>query len=169
MPRTRAGKQLSTALLSIDPTTKRPAWHGAPTYLGLMRGVTPQHALFRPAPGMNCIREIALHIAFWENSVANRLAGTSHRLPFAQRKTGTPQPVSVLPPAQWKQEVSLMVTAHERLVDAVRTLAPERLDQPADPRTGRIASEMIHGVAEHTLYHTGQIKMLKKLAKAASR
>jgi len=31
--------RIGTALLSIDPTAKRPAWHGCPTALGVLRGL----------------------------------------------------------------------------------------------------------------------------------
>ena len=93
-------KRIEMALLSLDPTTKRTAWHGAPTFAGLLRGVTAEMALWRPHPKAPCIRETALHVAFWQNSVANRLA-----------------------------------------------------------------IEFIHGIAEHNLYHAGQVNILKRLAK----
>ena len=62
--------RIRTALTSVNPTTQHPAWHGAPTALGVLRGISPAAAVWRPYPGANNIREIALHIAFWENSVA---------------------------------------------------------------------------------------------------
>ena len=30
--------RIRTALISIDPTTKNPAWHGVPTAIGVLRG-----------------------------------------------------------------------------------------------------------------------------------
>ena len=159
--------RIRNALLSLNPTAKRPAWHGAPTPLGLLRGVTPDAALHRPHPSMNCIRDIALHIAFWENSVANRLAGEAARVPFPQRQTGWPRRIRTLTAAQWKDELRYLAQAHDRLVDIVTRFDPKRLDQPAGPRSDRIAIELIHGIAEHNLYHGAQIKTLKQLAKEA--
>lgn len=163
----RIDPRIHNALLSLNPTSKRPAWNGAPTHLGLLRGVKPAVALYRPYPSMGCLRDIALHIAFWENSTANRLSGESVRVPFAQRKTGTPRPVDTLTAKQWKDEVAFVTATHARLVDIVTRFDPKRLDKPADSKTGRIALEMIHGIAEHNLYHAAQIKMLKRLAKEA--
>ena len=68
-------QRIRNALVSIDPTTKNPAWHGTPTAIGVLRGVDSTVAVWRPYPDGNNIREIALHIAFWENSIANRLSG----------------------------------------------------------------------------------------------
>ena len=165
---TSENARIRTALLSIHPTSKRPAWHGAPTVLGLLRGVKPETAVWRPHPSMNNIREISLHVAFWENSVANRLSGESVRMAFPQRKTSWAVRSDSVDAAQWKEEVRSMTAAHERLVRVVAGFDPGRLDQPPGPNTKRTAIETIHGVAEHNLYHGAQIKMLKTLAKHAS-
>ena len=156
-----------TALLSVNPTGQRPAWHGCPKATGVLRGVTPGEAVWRPYAGANHIREIALHIAFWENSVASRLSGERVRLTFAQRKTGWAAPCDPLADGQWRDEVGLVWAARQRLVAAVAAVGPERLDEPIGTRSARPTIEYIHGVAEHSLYHTAQIKMLKALAEQA--
>jgi hypothetical protein len=118
---------------------------------------------------MNNIREISLHVAFWENSVANRLSGESVRVGFKQCKTGWPVRSSKIDAAQWKEEVTIVVETHDRLVKTVANFDPRRLDRPPAPKTRRIAIEFIHGIAEHTLFHAAQIKTLKLLAKHAGR
>lgn len=160
----RQDPRIRTALLSLNPTTKRPAWHGAPTVLGVLRGVTADVAIWRAKPSMNNIREIALHAAFWNNSIANRLTGESHRVKFAQRKTSWPRRIDQLDEAQWRDEVALVASTHERLVAAVSAFDPSALDRPVGGRTTRIAIEFIHGIAEHNLYHAAQIKLMKLLA-----
>jgi hypothetical protein len=157
--------RIRTALISIDPTTKNPAWHGVPTAIGVLRGVSSTVAVWRPYPGGNNIREIALHIAFWENSVANRPSGKSVRVGFKQWKTGWPIRCDSVDEKQWKSGISFIKTTHERLTEAVTSFDPGRLDQPAGKRTTRNAIEFIHGVAEHRLYHTAQMEMIKTLAK----
>jgi hypothetical protein len=159
--------RIRNALGSIHPTQENPAWHGAPTALGLLRGVSAETAVFRPRPGMNNIREIALHVAFWENSVANRLAGTDHRVAFEARTSGWPKRLNAVTQADWRSEVRKVASAHERLVAAVTGFDPRRLDEPLSERSTRTAISTIHGVAEHSLYHAAQIKMIKTLAKSA--
>jgi hypothetical protein len=176
--------RIATALVSVAPTSGRPAWHGAPTVLGLLRGVSPETALFRPRPQMNCIREIALHVAYWNFRVGNLLTGQQARLDVPQRAAGGvgrvgegwPKPVQVLPEGQWMRERTLVEISFLFLHDAVRDFDPARLDEPppgakqgGEARTGakpsgRPASQYIHGVAEHNLYHAAQIKALKLLA-----
>ena len=129
--------------------------------------MSPAVATWRPGPDTPSIRDIALHIAFWENSVANRLAGTSYRVSLKGRKPGWPRPVEELSDDQWKADRKLLTETHRRLVAAVEAFDPRRLDRPPGKRTSRVAIEFIHGVAEHSLYHGAQIKMIKRLAKAA--
>jgi len=157
--------RIRNALLSIHPTSERPAWHGAPTAIGLLRGVKTDVAVWRPYLQANNVREIALHVAFWENSVANRLTGGTVRVEFQQRTTGWPVRSDSLEAPQWKEEVSLVKACHAYLVRAVTEFDPRRLDRPLGTKSKRQAVEYIHGVAEHSLYHAAQIKMLKALAK----
>ena len=57
-------------------------WHGAPAALGVLHGVNSQMAVWRPYPGANAIRDIALHITFFENAVANRPSGANLPVEF---------------------------------------------------------------------------------------
>jgi hypothetical protein len=157
--------RIRTALISINPTTEYPAWHGAPTALGVLRGVSPASAVWRPYPGSNNIREIALHIGFWENSVANRISKKKVVVGFKQRKTGWAELCDTIDEKQWKSEIALIKTTHERLTNSLENFDPGMLDHPIGVRTTRNIVEVIHGVAEHTLYHTAQIEMIKTLAK----
>jgi hypothetical protein len=157
--------RIKTALISINPTTRNPAWHGCPTALGVLRGVNSVVAVWRPYPGANNIREIALHIAFWENSVANRTSGKNVLVGFKPRKTGWALMMDAIDEKQWKIEVDLIKTSHRRLVEAVIHFDPGLLDQPVGKSTTRNMVEILHGVAEHSLYHTAQMEMIKTLAR----
>ena len=156
--------RIRTALISVNPTTKNPAWHGAPTAAGVLRGVNSTNAVWRPYPGGNNIREIGLHVAFWENSVANRLSGVNIRAGFKKWKTGWVVQTDVVDEGQWKREVDFIKATRDRLAEAVRRFDPGMLDQPVGKKTKRNAVEFIHGVAEHSLYHTAQMEMIKTLA-----
>jgi len=159
--------RIQNALVTIDPSSKRPGWHGAPSAIGLLRGVKVDVAVWRPHLDANNVRDIALHIAFWENSVANRLTGGSVRLGFPQRMTSWPVREDQVDPDRWREDVRLVKTCHAYLVRAVSEFDPSGLDQPLGTKSKRPAIEYIHGVGEHSLYHAAQIKMLKALAKRA--
>lgn len=157
--------RIRTALVSVNPTTKNPAWHGCPTASGVLRGVSAAVAVWRPYPGANNIREVALHLAFCENMVANRLSGQAYPVGFKQRKTGWAIMFDAVDEAQWKEEINWIKASRERLAEAVMHFDPGMLDQPPGKRTTRNAAELIHGVAEHSLYHTAQMEMIKTLAR----
>jgi hypothetical protein len=57
--------------------------------------------------------------------------------------------------------VEQLKRSHQRFLETVATLAPERLDEPV-PSKGYSVYVMLHGVAQHALYHAGQIAILKK-------
>ena len=161
--------RIRNALISIDPTTKRPAWHGVPTAIGVLRGVDPVVAVWRPYPDCNNIRELALHIAFWENSIANQLSSIKINVGCQPRKTSWPIKLESIEETQWKREVNQIKEIHKRLTEAVTQFDADKLDQPAGKQTTRNAIEFIHGVAEHQLYHTAQMDMIKTLAKNQGR
>jgi hypothetical protein len=68
--------------------------------------------------------------------------------------------------ASWSEARSRLVEAHRRLRDAIREFPPTRLSEPVEGVSvaGRTDSfyGMLHGLAQHDAYHTGQIAMLKK-------
>lgn len=60
-----------------------------------------------------------------------------------------------------------MTATTERLAEAVMSFDPRKLDQVASEKSGMTAMEYIHGIVDHTLYHTADLQLLKKLAKQA--
>ena len=157
--------RIRNALLSIHPTSDHAAWHAAPSALGLLRGVDAATAVWRPYPEANNLREIALHVAFWENRIADRLTGDVVHLTFERREGGWPIRRNSIDESSWREDVRMARACHRRLIRAVDAFDPSRLDEPLGERSTRPAIEYIHGVAEHSLYHAAQIKMLKQLAR----
>ena len=142
-------------------------WHGAPSVERVLVGVNAQVAVWRPYPGAYTIRDIALHITYFENAVANKLSGASHPVEFDLRKRGWPVLYDALDHKQWMSERRFMKVTRERLAEAVTSFDPRKLDQVASEKSVMTVMEYIHGIVDHTLYHTAQLQMLKTLAKQA--
>jgi uncharacterized damage-inducible protein DinB len=142
-------------------------WHGAPAVSRVLVGVSPQIAVWRPYPGANAIRELALHITYFENAVANRLSGTDLPVGFDLQKRGWPVALDAVDNKQWRSERHYVEATHERLAEAVTSFDPRKLDQVVSEKSGMSAMELIHGIVDHTLYHTAELKLLKTLAKQA--
>jgi len=140
-------------------------WHGAPEVSRVLVGVNSRIAVWRPYPGANTIRDIALHITYFENAVANKLSGADQPVEFDLRKRGWPVTCDAIDEGQWISEKRYIKATQERLAEAVRSYDPRKLDQVASEKSGMTAMEYIHGIVDHTLYHTAQMSMLKMLAK----
>jgi len=157
--------RIRTALKSINPTKENPAHHGAPGALSVLRGISAAAAVWRPTPEGNSIREIALHIAIHENSLANRLSGKNVQIGLKMWKFGWVLRSDAVAEEQWQSELDLIKATHERLVEAVTSFDPDGLDQVIGKKTIILAVDFMHGIGEHSLYHTAQMEMIKTLAK----
>jgi hypothetical protein len=137
------------------------AWHGT-ALKGAVRGVTAREALWRPAPGRHNIWELVLHMAYWKYAVSRRLVGTE-RGSFPREGSDW---ISVADPSEraWRADVALLHEQHAALLRTVKQLPPFRLDSKEGSKWTH--AEQIAGIAAHDLYHTGQLQLIKKLARS---
>lgn len=132
------------------------AWHG-PAIAELLTGITASQAAARPISGGHNIWEIVLHIAAWERAGSRRLAGERAELPDAEN---WPEPSQTDAPG-WEDAKATLVLAHEDLCNAIAALDDANLDQPIVPGMSSIYVTL-HGIIQHSLYHAGQIAILRK-------
>jgi hypothetical protein len=136
---------------------KGPAWHGASLSENL-QDVTAQMAAAHPIAGAHSIWEIVAHISAWEAEVARVLGGKPHIT--MQGEEDWP-PVTDTSEEAWKAALAHLDASHQGLRAAIRTMAEEDLDKPVPGRDFSFYV-LLHGVAHHSLYHSGQIGLLKK-------
>ncbi len=139
------------------------AWHG-PAVLQILEGITAAQAAARPANGAHSIWEIAFHITAWEGAVRKRLQGERGELSPAEDWPA----VTDTSEQAWEETKAKLKQVHQELCDAVAELDESRLDQPIV--AGRPSVYVtLHGVVQHSLYHAGQIALLKKLTAEVER
>jgi uncharacterized damage-inducible protein DinB len=136
------------------------AWHG-PSVLSLLHGVTAEQAAAHPIPGAHSIWELTIHIAAWEDACRRRLEGDPAQLTDDENFP----PISNTSDQAWESAKARLIDVHRRLLDAIATTDDSRLDQPimvsADiPFSSAYVT--LHGGVQHSLYHAGQIAILKK-------
>jgi uncharacterized damage-inducible protein DinB len=135
------------------------AWHG-PAVLELVNDVDAATAAARPVADAHSIWELLLHIAVWDQAGLIRLAGQKCQ------PTGTdnfPLIPSKPTEASWRKAVAEAKKTHEKLVKTVAALPESRLRDRV-PGKRYDFCHMLHGIAQHELYHAGQIAILKKAA-----
>ena len=132
------------------------AWHG-PALLELLEDVDAATAAGKPFPDVHSIWELVLHIAAWDGAALRRLAGEKVQPTGVANFPIVPKPSE----AAWRRAVAQVKRTHERLVKTVASLPESRLRQRV-PGKRYDFYFMLHGVAQHELYHAGQIAILKK-------
>jgi uncharacterized damage-inducible protein DinB len=137
------------------------AWHGT-ALKGAVRGISAKQALWRPAPGRHNIWELVLHMAYWKYTVTRRLGGGA-RGSFP-REGSDWIPVSDRSEKAWKADVALLHQQHAALIKAVTQLPAAKLNFRNGSKWTH--AEQIAGAAAHDLYHTGQLQLIKKLARS---
>ena len=136
------------------------AWHGD-SLLEILNGVSAEQAVSRPIPAAHSIWELVLHITAWDRAVLRRFDGTAVELSDAEN---FPAVVDASDTA-WAKAVSEMKLVHQKLIDAVKRLPDKKLAELVPGKEGEHYTfyYMLHGVAQHEIYHAGQIALLKKV------
>ena|ERR1035438_2063889 len=136
------------------------AWHGDSLF-EILKGVTAAQAAARPIAGAHSIWELALHIAAWDGAVLRRLGGVAVALSDAENFPA----VTDTSDAAWRAALADVRRVHAELVSAVSVLPDSRLSDMVPGKEGAHYTfyYMLHGVAQHELYHAGQIALLKKV------
>src|SRR5688500_20256387 len=99
-------------LENVQPRRGRGGWHGGPTPVGSLRGVSAEQAAWIPAPGRKSIWALALHIACRNYAVRRRLeGGASARLP--RSPANSPQAPAKAPAKRCADDAAQRQTEHE--------------------------------------------------------
>jgi hypothetical protein len=159
--------QMDSAIQSLldllDQAFVGPAWHG-PTLSNAVRGFSADQAAWRPGPGRHSAWEIALHCAYWEHRVHERLApGTA--APFPRTRSNWPDLPKEITTAGWKADLALLESVHNGLRATVAALPPASLGRPG-PGQKKTRLENIIGICYHDIYHAGQIRLLHRIQRS---
>ena len=134
------------------------AWHGLPLS-EILSDVAADQAFARPLPTAHTIWELVLHIDAWVNAalqaaqggVMPKLVGTEDDWP----------PIRDNRSAAWAKAKAHLSEGAEQLGNDVAAFSDARLQ---DTVLGRDYDfyHLFHGIVQHSLYHGGQIALLKK-------
>jgi uncharacterized damage-inducible protein DinB len=132
------------------------AWHG-PALMELLKDIDATKAAAKPIANVHSIWELLLHIEAWDGAGLVRLSGKKCQLKAKKNFPPVPEPATTA----WRMAVAHAKATHDQLVETVAALSGQRLRDrvPGKPYD---FYHMLHGIAQHELYHAGQIAILKK-------
>ncbi len=131
-------------------------WHG-PALREILQDVSAPEAHARPIPGAHTIWELVLHIGAWAGAVRMRLGGER-----AELSDGENFPtVTDASQEAWEAARSGMEKKHRLLAATVAGLDESRLDEPLLEGMTTLYNQL-HGLIEHSIYHAGQLMLLKR-------
>ena len=155
-------RQFERIASQIDRAYREGFWGGG-SIGGLFHSLEASEALTHPIPGAHSAWEIALHIGVWHDIFRGRIAGEDIE---GSLGSDWPMPTGTTA-AGWEAALANLERGLEALVDAVRSLDPEKLDTLVRGKSFTVY-EMLHGIPQHDLYHAGQVLMLRKAIRGRS-
>jgi uncharacterized damage-inducible protein DinB len=154
-------EKLSTGLQTI---LSGDAWYGSPVY-EIVENVTFEAAYEKPPGSIHNIAEIVLHMIAWTEEVMDRMNGLSAGIPTSGDWPDTGAPDE----QKWQNYVDDLKLVNVNLTGVIQSFPQERWDEPIkDERnrelgTGVSYEELINGLIQHHIYHSGQIALLNRI------
>jgi uncharacterized damage-inducible protein DinB len=133
------------------------AWHG-PALMEVLSDVSTEEARARPIANAHSISEIARHIVGTRREVLRRFEG------FVARDLSVEEdwPAATDPTAdEWLATLAELDETQRALLGRLEEFPEARLDDIVAGRPNTFFATVC-GIAEHDVYHAGQIALLKK-------
>lgn len=157
--------ELPRLLDQLDRAFHGDAWSG-PSLLATLVGLSADQAAARPIPAAHGIWELVLHLRTWTDTVRVRIEQRYH---VAIEGEDWPAVPLVADEVAWQTTLAELSKAHERLLTAVQALSDKELNEVLGAERNRPDGSgvsiyvLLHGTAQHYLYHAGQVALLRKL------
>lgn len=133
------------------------AWHG-PAVDELLKGLTAAQAAARHVEGAHSVWELVVHIEAWERAILRRFGGDAAQIYLTEEDWSALADASE---EAWAAARRKLKETYVALREAVLKLDDGELDEPILPNMStRYVS--LHGAIQHTLYHAGQIAVVRK-------
>jgi len=132
------------------------AWSG-PSVKEVLEGVTAEMAAKRPIQDAHSIWELVHHMTAWVDIVRRRVEGESVKV---TEDVNFP-PMKDTSESAWRESLRRMEQAEAELQKTLLGISESRLEQRW-AEAGDSVYILLHGAIQHSLYHAGQILLLKK-------
>ncbi|MBC3785770.1 DinB family protein [Spirosoma utsteinense] len=136
------------------------AWHG-PSVVEALRGVTPDVAGRRIMPNTHTIAELVFHMTSWRIFCVKKMQGdVDFDITTPAKDFGAlPDKIDDFEWEALEMELSL---SQEELINELDKRDDDEFLEDIVPGRDYTYYDMLHGIINHDMYHTGQIVILKK-------
>ena len=138
-------------------------WYGSPVY-NIINGVSFEAAYEKPPGSIHSIAEIVLHMVAWTEEVIDRMNSMTAGVPSSGDwpETGAPDE------QKWQSYVEDLKLVNVNLIGIIQNFPVEKWIEPIIDENNREGGpvtyeEMINGLIQHHVYHTGQIAILNRI------
>jgi uncharacterized damage-inducible protein DinB len=152
--------EIGLLLHLLDEAFDRTAWHG-PNLYGSVRRLGAAEAAARPGPERHSVQEVVLHCAYWKYAVRRKLTG-ERRGSFPLKGSNFFPREGTAALGSWPADLALLREEHRKLRAAVEAFPAKKLRARA-PGSRRSFLGLITGAAAHDVYHTGQVRLIRRL------
>jgi uncharacterized damage-inducible protein DinB len=139
-------------------------WYGSSVYT-ILEQVTFETAFEKPPGSVHNIAGIVLHMLSWTEEVLDRMNGMTAGLPSSG---DWPDP-GIPTEEKWQNYVNDLKLVNVNLLAAIGNFPDDEWDVPfPDERdrelgTGVSFEELVQGLIQHHIYHSGQIAILTRI------
>lgn len=106
---------------------------------------------------LKTIYQQAHHAAYWKYAAMRRIT-RDKSMTFRYRGANWPATHAPKTPQDWDDLIQYLAELQAQFVELVKSLPEERFSET-------MVLKMLHGVASHDVYHNGQIRHLRAMAK----
>jgi hypothetical protein len=153
---------MNTECLQIADQLRRAfagkAWHGD-ALRELLSGITAEQASSRPVASAHTVWELVLHVEIWTRAALESTQGVPVPRLYGTEKDWPA--VADASAAAWAGATDRFFKTSEQLALAIEGFGDERLPEHVPGRKYDYYY-LFHGIVQHSLYHGGQIALLKK-------
>lgn len=144
-------------VLSGDP------WYGSSVY-DIIEKVAFEAAYEKPSGAAHNIAAIVLHMVAWTEEVMDRMNGLTPGVPSSGDwpPTGSPEE------QKWQNYVNDLKLVNVNLLGLIQNTPEEKWNEPVNDKReneqgGMTYEEMVYGLIQHHIYHSGQIALLRRI------
>lgn len=137
------------------------AWHGD-SIARTLEGVSAEQAASKPLANAHSVWELVLHVTYWLDAVTLAMNGTplvQHSVPGYMQMNFPP--VRSTDPKAWEEAKARLMSAAEKCAGTIAKFDPAKFGNKVPGREYDFAYAL-PGIVSHTIYHGGQMAMLKK-------